>query len=392
MTIIIFAIILGLLVLVHELGHFLAAKKAGVHVEEFGFGYPPRALKIGRKWGTLFSLNWIPFGGFVKIFGENYESGGHQESFSSESPRVSSSTEVDEARLSSENFPGGRKNFTEVSKKWQATILAGGVVFNILFAWFLFSLGFMIGLPTPVENSFGSEVRDPSLMIVDVLPESPAAEAGLKAGDKIKHVALPDGADLPNPSPESVSDFINRSVGSVSFEIDRGGKILDFELTPVGGLIGDNEDRKIVGINMDMVGTLRLPIHKAVYEGGKATLNITYLTADGLFGLIKDAVQGEADVSTVTGPVGIVGLVGDASRLGFAYLVTFTALISINLAIINLVPFPALDGGRLLFVAVEAVTVRPINAKFAGYANTIGFALLITLMLFVTYRDILKLF
>src|SRR3989344_4518573 len=128
MTFIIFIIILGLLVVVHELGHFLAAKKAGVHVEEFGFGYPPRALTLGRKWGTLFSINWIPFGGFVKIFGENYEKE------SKNNPK--------------ENVPqiSVGLNFTEVSKKWQTVILAAGVTFNMIFAWLLFSIGFVVGL------------------------------------------------------------------------------------------------------------------------------------------------------------------------------------------------------------------------------------------------------
>jgi len=353
-------------VVVHELGHFLIGKWAGVHIEEFGFGYPPRALKIGRKWGTLFSLNWIPFGGFVKIFGENYEE-----------------NEVRDASYET------RKKFAQVSKKWQAAILAAGVAFNIIFAWLLFSLGFMIGLPTPVENDFGAEVKNPALTIVGLLPNSPAQSAGLKTGDKIKNIALANGDRLQQLNPENVSDFVNKSTGEILLEIDRGGKILDFKITPAAGI---ETDRKIMGINMDMVGTLSLPIHKAFYEGGKATFRITYLTIGGLFGLIKDAVVGRADISQVTGPVGIVGLVGDASRLGFAYLITFTALISINLAIVNLIPFPALDGGRLLFVAIEGITKRPINPKFAQITNTVGFALLIALMLFVTYRDILNLF
>lgn len=386
MTFIIFIIILGILVLVHELGHFLIAKKARVQVDEFGFGYPPRALKIGRKWGTLFSLNWIPFGGFVKILGENYEEDGVFQSFESENIELSiSDTEV-------------KKNlrFTEVSKKWQAAILVAGVTCNILFAWFLFSLGFMIGLPTPVENDYGAVVKNPVLMVVDIIPNSPAQNAGLEAGDKIKEVSLLNekisksislsGVDL---KPEAVSDFVNKSSGQIEIQVDRGGKILNFEITPETGIV---EGKKIIGINMDMVGTLSLPIHKAIYEGGKTTFEITYLTVRGIVGLIKDAVRWKADISQVAGPVGIVGLVGDASRLGFAYLITFTALISINLAIINLVPFPALDGGRLLFVVIEGVTKKKINPKFAGILNTVGFVILISLMLIVTYRDILKLF
>lgn len=362
MTILIFLIILGVLVFVHELGHFLTAKKAGVQVDEFGFGYPPRALKLGRRWGTLFTLNWIPFGGFVKIVGENYEE---------DAP------------------PAEGKSFTKVSKKWQAAILAAGVAFNILFAWLLFSLGFMIGLPTSVENDFGATVKNPVLTITGLVQNFPAQKAGLKTGDKIEKVYLENGTALKELNPENISNFVNSSSGQVSLEVNRGGKDLIFKITPQ---TQTEQEKKIIGISMDMIGTLSLPIHKAVYEGGKATLKLSFLTVEGIANLIKDGVRGKADISQVAGPVGIVGLVGDASRLGFSYLLTFTALISINLAIINLVPFPALDGGRILFVAIEGVTKRKINAKVAGILNNVGFALLLIVMVIVTYRDILRLF
>jgi len=405
MALIIFVIVLGVLVFVHELGHFLAAKKAGVRVDEFGFGYPPRALILGRKWGTLFSLNWIPFGGFVKIFGENYEkeeiNDKNQEPEEIILTESSSSTEIISQGVlqssNSENLelsitklrPNKGLNFIEVSKKWQAMILAAGVTFNIIFAWFLFSLGFMIGLPTPVENSFGGVVKNPVLTIVDIVPNSPAQNAGLKAGDKVIDVSLPNGKALKELNPENVSNFINSSSGEVLVEIERGNNILDFKLTPQTGL---EKDRKIIGIDMDIIGTLSLPPHKAIYEGGRTTFQITYLTIKGIGNLILDAVRGHADISQVAGPVGIVGLVGDASRLGLVYLITFTALISINLAIINLVPFPALDGGRILFVAIESITKKSINPKAAQVLNTVGFVILIALMLVVTYRDVLKLF
>lgn len=366
MTFLIFLIVLGMLIFVHELGHFLAAKKAGVRVDEFGFGYPPRALKIGKKWGTLFTLNWIPFGGFVKIFGENYDD------------------ETQDA-----NYEAQGKNFTQVSRKWQAAILTAGVFFNVLFAWLLLSVGFMIGLPTSVENDFGGEVKNPALTITGLIANSPAQEVGLKTGDRIKSISLENGKTLQELGPENVSDFINNSSGEILVKIDRGGEILDFRLTPETEI---EKDRKIIGINMDTVGTLSLPIHKAVYEGGRATFEITYLTIEGIGNLIKDAVKGKADISQIAGPVGIVGLVGDASRLGFVYLISFTALISINLAILNFLPFPALDGGRIIFVAIEGVTKKNIKPKVAQVLNTVGFVLLIVFMLVVTYRDILRLF
>ncbi len=379
MTLIIFIVILGVLVLVHELGHFIFAKKAGVRVEEFGFGYPPRAVTLGEKWGTKFSLNWIPFGGFVKIFGENYDA-------DSKTPSPLGRARPDEHPFG--RGQGGGVSFGEIGKIWQAIILFAGVFFNFLFAWLLFSIGFVSGLPTPAQNDFGYEVKDPALTIVAVLPNSPASTAGLKSGDKILSVES-GGVTLRDLAPEAVSDFISGSSQSIKMEVNRGGKEHDFSLLPDPALM---EGRKIVGINMDMVGTLSLPIHRAFVEGGRVTLKLTYLTITGILGLIGGAFTGSADLSQVTGPIGIVGLVGDASRLGLAYLLTFTALISINLAVVNLLPFPALDGGRLVFVAIEAITRKKIPAKFGSYANGIGFAVLIGLMIIITFKDIKNLF
>lgn len=394
-TFLIFLIVLGVLVFVHELGHFLLAKWAGVRVDEFGFGYPPRAYTIGQKWGTTFTLNWIPFGGFVKIFGEDYEEKEKNPPEKAPVQEVPGSPCCTGQTSFTGLFPVG-KNFTQVSKKWQAAILAAGVTFNIIFAWLLFSCAFIIGVPTSIENSFGTEVKNPVLTVTGIIVGAPAEEVGLKTGDKIKNVSFKNSETVRELNPQNVSDFINKSNGEILFLIDRGGQTLSFEIEPKSiptenssGLL---EQRKIIGINMDMVGMLKLPIHKAFYEGARATWQITTATIFGILGLIKDAFKWQADISSIAGPVGIVGLVGDATRLGFVYLLTFTALISINLAIINLMPFPALDGGRLLFVIIESLTKKPVNPKFAGITNTVGFALLIALMLFITYRDIVKLF
>src|SRR3989344_5721132 len=384
MSFLIFLIVLGLLVFVHELGHFLAAKKAGVKVEEFGFGYPPRALKLGSRWGTLFTLNWIPFGGFVKIFGENYE---ENLVYKKEQKHTVPALGHKDKALGTVVFVPS--SFTQVSKKWQATILAAGVIFNIIFAWLILSLGFIIGLPTSVDNDYGEVVKNPKLTVIEVLAESPAKIAGIKSGDKIKSLSFGDGQRLENLNLENTSNFINNSEGSVSVEIDRGGEILNFEIIPNTEI---KEGKKLIGISMDMVGTISLPIHRAIYEGGKTTFDIAYATVYGIGGLIGEAIKGDADISQITGPVGIIGLVGNASKLGFAYLLTFTALISINLAILNLLPLPALDGGRIVFVIIESIIGKPINPKIAGAINTVSFAFLILLMLIITYRDILKLF
>ncbi|OHA86214.1 MAG: RIP metalloprotease RseP [Candidatus Zambryskibacteria bacterium RIFCSPHIGHO2_01_FULL_35_32] len=387
MTFIIFLIILGILIFVHELGHFLVAKGAGVKVEEFGFGYPPRALKLGSKWGTLFTLNWIPFGGFVKIFGENYEENKEGLIDKKEQKHTVPALGHKDNALGTVVFVPS--SFTEVSKKWQAAILAAGVTFNIIFAWLILSLGFMIGLPTPIDNDYGVAVENPTLTVIEAISDSPAEEAGLKSGDKIKSLSFGEGQILSDLNLENTSDFINKSQGEILVKIDRGGEIIDFKITPNTKI---EDDRKLIGISMDMIGTLSLPIHRAIYEGGKTTFDIAYATIYGIGDLVGKAIKGNPDISQIAGPVGIISLVGDATKLGFVYLLTFTALISINLAIINLLPFPALDGGRIIFVIIESITKRPINPKIAGSLNTVGFALLILLMLIITYRDILRLF
>lgn len=405
MTIVLFIVILGVLVLVHELGHFLAAKRAGVKVEEFGFGYPPRAATLGFWKGTRFSLNWIPFGGFVKIFGENYEEGepekasspkvlGSQENLLNQtfleelSPAQEGDLKIKAPSLTEGAEGGGGARFSDVSKKWQAAILAAGVFFNIIFAWLLFSTTFMIGMPTSKDNDMGLPVQNAELMVVSVIPDSPADKAGLKAGDKIEQVSRGQSV-LPDITPENVSAFIGTSDKAVMIQILRGEEQKQIEVAPVAGLAND---RKVIGITMDEVGILRLnPLH-AVWEGLKTTVNLFYLTVTGILELIFGAFTGTADLSQVTGPVGIVGLVGDASRLGLTYLLTFTALISINLAVVNLLPFPALDGGRLVFVAIEAITRKKIKPNLAQWVNMVGFAVLLILMALVTVKDIKNLF
>ena len=146
------------------------------------------------------------------------------------------------------------------------------------------------------------------------------------------------------------------------------------------------------GVSTEMIGTLKLPVFEAILKGAKSTVIFTKDITVAFVGLIKDAVSGKADLSNITGPIGIVGITGEAFQFGLAYLLSFIAFISINLAVINLIPIPALDGGRLLFLLIEWIKRSPINPKVAQTINLIGFFLLILLMLVVTYQDIVKLF
>jgi regulator of sigma E protease len=368
-SIIIFILILAILIIVHEFGHFLVAKFFKIRVDEFGVGYPPRAATLFKWWGTTFTLNWLPFGGFVKIFGENGETSG-------------------QTNPGETDAHAGESNFMDKPRIAQALVLVAGVTFNVIFAWLLISVGFMIGLPTSTSSvSTLEDVRDPKLVITMVSSGSPAESAGLKSGDEITLVSA--GSKLSELSPEGVSEFIaGNGDEEITIAYARGEQEGSVLVNPAEGII---EDRKAVGISMDTVGIVSLPVHEALWEGGKTTANLTKLVAVGLGQFVYNAFTGASDFSELTGPVGIVGLVGDASDLGFIYLLSFTAFISINLAVINLVPFPALDGGRLLIVIIEAIKRSAISPKFSNALNAIGFFILIGLMVVVTIQDVLKL-
>ncbi len=362
MYIVLFFIILAILVLIHEFGHFYAAKKSGVRVDEFGLGFPPRMF--GKMWkGTLYSINWIPFGGFVKIFGENPDA----ESISG---------------------PESGKSFVNRPKWIQILILSGGVIMNILFAWILFSIAYMSGMTMGVSESTSKYITDPHVIVLDVLPDSPAQKAGLVPGDEVIAYSFA-GATTSATTVEGLQEAIKNSGGkTVGVEVQRMADMKYIALVPEQGVIGD---RYAVGISMDLVGKADLPFYLAFWEGAKLTWNMGVNIVSSLYGLITDAVLGQADVSQLSGPVGIARLVGDAGKLGFVYLLSFTAFISLNLAVLNLVPFPALDGGRILFVIIEAIIRKPIKPKIANTVNAIGFGLLLAFMLFITYKDIAKL-
>lgn len=362
MSIIIFILMLAVLIFVHELGHFIVAKKFGIRVDEFAIGFPPKIWSFKRG-ETTYALNAIPFGGYVKIFGEN----------------------PDEQSIS--GLDSGR-SFVNASKWKQASVLVSGILFNILFAWILLSASFMSGLTTSVSESFASYAKDSRVIITMSQADSPARLAGLSGGETI--ISLESGSKkIQASSVAEIQNFIKESDGEITINYKRGSDLKTAKVTATQGIV---KDKKAIGIAMDAVGTIKLPIHKAFIEGAILAKAVVKNVAIGLYYFVFDSFRGKADFSQVTGPIGIVGLVGEARTLGLAYLMSFAAFISINLAVINIVPFPALDGGRLLFVAIEAVRRKSLNPKFANLANGIGFALLIILMLAVTYKDVAKMF
>lgn len=372
MSIIIFIIILAVLIFVHELGHFLIAKLFGIRVDEFALGFPPTLMskKIGE---TNYKLNIIPFGGYVSIFGENPDD---------------------------ESLNGPEANSRSMARKpklVQAAVLLAGVTFNIISAWLFISLSLGLGI-SPIANIASNPAfeKEGKIIVVGVAEGSPAEEAGIKAGDvvyEIKSVETKKTGMSPmtlnedNLTVQTAQELIAERE-KLTFQVYRVDEMKTFTVVPEEGIVAG---KKAIGISMESTSLIQVPWYSALIEGAKTTYSVTVLTAQGLYGFVADAFTGKADYQQVSGPIGIVGLVDDASASGFSYLLFFTALISINLAVINVLPFPALDGGRILFIIIEAIMHRPIAPKVANALNLGGFALLILLMLVVTYQDILKL-
>ncbi len=357
-TVVIFIIVIAALIFVHELGHFLVARAFGIRVDEFAIGFGPVLYKK-QSGETLYSIRAIPFGGFVKIFGET----------------------PDEESIAGKD---SSRSFVNKSRPKQAAVLAAGIAFNLIFAWVLISGAFMIGAPVSPESytEYANKIKDVRVEITDVAKGSPAEKAGIRVGDAIRTF---DGKAITDPANDiiAIQTSIKQADGKTVL-------INNTEVIPVKGINADEPGGYAIGIAMDKAGTLRLSPLLAVWEGGKFTIYIIKSTAAGLWSLIVGAFHGnKALLSQVSGPVGIAGLVGNAARVGFVYLMMFTAMISINLGILNLVPFPALDGGRILFVVIEAITRRKIKPEVANAVNAVGFILLILLMIVVMYHDVI---
>jgi len=327
-------IFLSILILVHELGHFVAAKKFGLLVEEFGFGLPPQIWK--KKIGeTIYSINALPFGGFVKIYGEDREEKAEKD-----------------------------RSFASLPIKKRSLIIFAGVLMNFLLGWLLISVIFSIGVPQ-------------AILITKVELNSPAAEIGLQAGDKI----LSAGAD-------NFIKFIDEHRGQeIVIKIERNGEIKEFKTIP---RINPPAGEGALGIALMESGLAKKNLLASVWEGLKTSVEIIRAVFAAIFNLITKALVGKATLEQIAGPIGIVKITAQAGSLGFVYLLQLLALISLNLVVINIFPFPALDGGRLLFLLIEKIKGSPLPIKFEKYANAVGMAFLLFLMIVITIKDIIR--
>lgn len=389
MTIFLIIALFSVLILGHELGHFLTARKIGAKVEEFGFGLPPRVFGVWKedgkwhyKWGsdsepqedknktsqkkrenTIYSINLLPIGGFVKIYGED----------------------------------GGKRNdpdsFAAQSVGKRAIMLAGGVVMNLILAVVFLSVVSFVGSPQSIQGDSdgtlpGARVSDEQVQILAVTEGSPASQAGVKAGDAILELRK-DENQVQIGEVSEVQDFTKKYAGEkITLMLKRGDETAEKTLIPRED---PPEGQGAMGVALDKTAIVRYPWYLAPVQGVIAAGRMTWMMLGMLGYILKTLIfQGEM-MGEIAGPVGIVNLSRQAVQLGFNYFLNFGAIISINLAIINILPFPALDGGRLLFLIIEKFKGSSVSQKTEEKFHRAGFVLLLLLLAVLTFRDVQRL-
>lgn len=351
MNIIIFILILGILILVHELGHFITAKLNDIYVEEFGFGLPPRL--IGKKIGeTIYSLNLLPFGGFVKLFGEEY----HE-----------LNKPIDQTLK--------KRAFAYKSPLAKISVMVGGVIGNFLLGWLLISFLFTQGVPTPTNK----------VIIDSIQANSPAQAAGLKEKDIIlKIIQYPLS---------STTDFVNltkKFLGkNITLTIQRGGHTFNVKITP---RVTAPKGQGPLGVVITNFIEKKYIWYQAPFYGLIESFKITTQILKELIKMVIQFVTFQGSKVEVTGPIGIARYTSQAIKFGQNALLELLALLSLNLGVVNILPFPALDGGRLIFVLYEWLTKKRVNGKIERNLNFIGFAVLISLAIIISINDIIKIF
>lgn len=356
-TILLFLLLLSVLVFVHELGHFLMARAMGMKVEEFGFGFPPKAFGI-RKGGVLYSVNWIPIGGFVRIKGENGNDRDHQDSFASKKP-------------------------------WQRfLVLVAGVAMNFFLAAILFSAGFMMGLPAIIDSQLptSAHVSEKQLSVMEVVVDSPAARAGIKAGDTITLIDNEVPADE-----EQARTYISQH-GPSGIDVTIQHEDHTTESVRVTSEQLKGTDAVGIGVGFVQTGFVSYPFFLAMSHGVSTTIQMTGDIVRSFWDLLVGLVFARHVDAQLSGPVGIAVMTKEVAAMGFVYLLQFAAILSINLAVVNILPFPALDGGRILFLMIEKLRGKAVNQKFEVIANNLGFLVLMALVVMVTFQDVVKLF
>jgi regulator of sigma E protease len=355
---------LSLLILGHEAGHFLAAKAFGLKVDEFGFGFPPRiaAKKIGE---TEYSINWLPFGGFVRIAGERGEFAlvdGEEKDAADNTVTGGAGAPATFKNPAAGSIDESRQFYTQPAWKKSIVILAG-VFTNFLLGWLFITIVLMTGVPQ-------------TLVVAGTEHGSPAAAAGIQAGDIIKGYT----------SAQSFIDYIDAHKGEpVTVAVLRNDKTIDFTMTP---RTNPGPNQGAIGVALEQGGAKSEGFFAAVRDGLFAAWNVSVLTVQAFGHLIVQVFTRASIPAGIVGPVGIFGVAEETGKIGLTYLLQFIGIISLNLMVVNCIPFPALDGGRFVFILIEKVRRAPLSYKVEAWVNGIGFALLLALMIALTVRDI----
>lgn len=348
MDFIIFAVALSTLVLVHEFGHFFAAKKTGVKVEEFGLGLPPKI--VGKKIkGTIFSLNWLPIGGFCKLYGEDSEQKGSS-AFNNKKP-------------------------------WQKMVIVlGGVLMNLIMAVVIFSVVYAIlGVPKEVDK----------VTVIGVAKDSPAEKAGLKENDWIKSVG---GVEIktPNELTNEVGKYKGKNVELIVVG-DVGNGLKPFRTLQIEVRENPPAGQGSIGVaisNTEMVPIKWYEIHKGVAAGFKEAYFWGKIIMQGVGKMVGGLLTGHVP-KDVSGPIGMFEATSSIkANQGMLALIHFFGVVSVNLAVVNVLPFPALDGGRILFVFYEMIFRKKANQKFELAVNNVGMLILLMLILLITVGDV----
>ncbi|MBI2551204.1 RIP metalloprotease RseP [Candidatus Uhrbacteria bacterium] len=355
LTFLLFVLVLTPLVLFHEFGHFLTARFFKIKVDEFGFGFPPRAKGWKDKTGMTWSLNWLPLGGFVRLKGE---AGDHKEDPDSFSHKPA----------------------------WQRfLVLVAGVCMNMVLASLLYGVGFMVGLPSIIDAaSPGGQVRDQAVRVMSVLSESPASDAGIAANERLVSIngqTFVKAEDARLYIEQHQSESLTVVMENLKQETYTR-TVTPRELTEVG--------RVGLGVGLVTTGLVSYPFFQAIVQGVIATFESAWGILATFSGIIGNLFAGKPAGVDLSGPVGIAVMTGEVAGLGVVYLLQFAALLSINLAILNVLPFPALDGGRILFVLIEKLRGKPVSRTIEATVHNIGFAILMLMVLVVTFKDVVK--
>ncbi len=367
-TVLAFIGVLIVLVLVHEIGHFIVAKRAGITVQEFGVGFPPRIGSV--VWhGTRYSLNWIPLGGFVKMLGEDGDA------------------EADKMRqrgLSEAAIDKAMQGAFNRKPVWvRMVVLLAGVAMNFLLAAVLFA----VALSLPAQEGRGP------LTVTEVQPASPAVSAGLQVGDVI---LAADGHTF--PISRDLTAYVRSRAGlRVELTLQRSGQQMAIPVTPrslttsdeakgLGAVGFSYEPARFVQIAPSVNGPLA-----AAWEGAKSAGDLALKIPGGLASAVAGLLGLAPDAGTAVGPIGIASETGRVLRAPLVSQLIFVGILSVNLAVLNVLPFPPLDGGRIAVVAVEAIRRRRLPAEREALVYLTGFMVLIVLVILISIRDVANL-